>query len=393
MITSCDPAILRALGGAMKAAVQKQVLRSLLLAWIGCGLALPATAQSAGKSKAKWEVEGHFGRISSTNSADGTASLPEQSGAAFTTVNGGTSRTVSSWYFGDGSLLLNQLQTLEPSLPERITPLDPVLAAPLAVRQSGIAFGARLSRAINSRFSGELTLDYGQDRLGIPSEVASQIKATRASFYSTWTSFFAAWKSSSPVRHFGVATDSTIDKDKGNQLLLDATANVALRTTGRMIPYLSGGVGVISNSKGRIGMDLKGSYGTGIPEFIEENDSVSLRFKIPDYVVVGVIGGGIKYFVTPGWGLRFDARTHFAPSRNENLLYTNSGTGTGGGRCIPCLLNRGPTIAFGDTPSIQVTGVPAPHSLSGPPLESFQTFRSSGIQQQIVIGIGVIRRF
>jgi hypothetical protein len=141
-------------------------------------------------------------------------------------------------------------------------------------------------------------------------------------------------------------------------------------------------------------MDLQGTYQSptsGFTEFIEETDFVSIRFKIPDYVVVGVIGGGIKYFVTPGWGLRFDARTHFAPSRYENLLYTSSGTG--GGRCIPCLLNRGPTIAFGDTPAIQITGVPAPHSLSGPYLESFQTFRSSGIQQQIVISIGVIRRF
>jgi hypothetical protein len=376
----------------MKSAAQKQVLRSLLLAWIGCGLALPAHAQSSGKSKAKWEVEGHFGRISSTNATDGTPSLPEQ-GATFTTVNGGTSRTVSSWYFGDGSLLLNQVQASDPTLPERITQLDPVLAAPLAVRQSGIAFGARLSREINSRFSGELTLDYGQDRLGIPPGVASQIKATGASFYSTWTSFFAAWKSSSPVHTFGVSSGNTIDNDKGNQLLLDATANVALRTAGRIIPYLSGGVGVISNSKGRIGVDLQGSYGTGLTEFIEEVDSLSIRFKVPDYVVVGVIGGGIKYFVTPGWGLRFDARTHLAPSRYENLLYTSSGTGTGGGRCIPCLLNRGPTIAFGDTPAIQITGVPAPHSLSGPHLESFQTFRSSGIQQQIVISAGVIRRF
>jgi hypothetical protein len=176
MIINRYSAVLRELSGyAMKSAAQKQALRCLLLAWIVYGLAIPVFAQSLGKSESKWEVEVHFGRISSTNSADGTVSLPQQ-GATFTTVNGGTSRMVSSWYFGDGSALLNQVQALEPSLPGRITPLDPVLATPLAMWQSGIAFGARLSRTISSRMSAELTLDYGQDRLGIPSGVASQEK-------------------------------------------------------------------------------------------------------------------------------------------------------------------------------------------------------------------------
>jgi hypothetical protein len=293
--------------------VQKQIVRSIFLAWIGCSLAISAVAQSPPKDNAKWEVELHAGKKWASGSADGSISLPEP-GATFTTVNGGTSRMVTSWYFGDGALLLNQVQALDPSIPERIIPLDPVLAAPLAARQSDIVFGGRLSRSINSRFSGELTVDYGKDRMIIPSGIASQIHATSESFYSTWTSFFAAWKSSSLVRPFSVGGLTKLDQDKGSsQLLLDGTVNVALRTTGRIIPYISGGVGVISNSKERMRVNLTGSYasGTSNAEFINEGTSVSLRFEIPDHVVVGVMGGGVKYFVTPGWGLRFDARNPF----------------------------------------------------------------------------------
>jgi hypothetical protein len=379
--------------------VQKQALRGLFLAWIGCGLAIPAIAQSPEKAVGKWEVEFHVGKPWVNDSHQETTTFLPEPYPSFTTIDGGTSRFVPSWYFGDGALLLNQVQALDPSQPERIVPLDPVLTAPVIVRKYGIPFGARLSRAITSWLGGELTVEYRQDHRTVPPDVSNQINASSATFESTWRSLFAAWKSTSPVRPFGAISQSRIDKDKNaGQLLLDGTLNVALRTRGRIIPYVSGGVGYIAYSKEQMGVDVQGAYASGRPGagLIEEFDYIHIRSDNPDHLVVGVLGGGIKYFVTPGWGIRFDARTHFAHTWTETV--TSDGGG-GFGICLLCYTNPGPAVAFGSTPAIQINSIPdpllpnyVPTSLTGS-FGTLHTFRSSGIQQQIVISVGVIRRF
>src|SRR5213593_4752238 len=81
------------------------VLRTHLL--VAC-LTAPAMAQT---KPDKWEVEVHGGGAQAINSTDGTGALPGP-GATFTTFFGFPSRRESSWYFGDGTVLLNQVSAV-----------------------------------------------------------------------------------------------------------------------------------------------------------------------------------------------------------------------------------------------------------------------------------------
>ena len=83
--------------------------------------------QSRGASEAgKWEIEVHGGSVWVGNPTGATTTMPAPS-EAFTTRNNRPSQVRSSWYFGDGAMLLNQ-QGAAFTLPRtaRITSLDPL---------------------------------------------------------------------------------------------------------------------------------------------------------------------------------------------------------------------------------------------------------------------------
>src|SRR5690348_2906620 len=132
-------------------------------------VASPATAQTAGAGK--WEIELQGGGMLSTNPTAGTVSLPGP-GQAFSTaaiyppqsvITVASSRRESSWYFGDGAILLNQAaKALETSqvgmstpFPGRIVTLDSVLARSLGQRRRAGSIGVRVSRVLSPRISAE----------------------------------------------------------------------------------------------------------------------------------------------------------------------------------------------------------------------------------------------
>src|SRR5262245_22883972 len=104
--------------------------------------------------RGKWEIDGHVGGVTGSGTQQGSSTaLPVAQ--SFVTVGGRQSRRVSSWYFGDGTTLFNQVLAQFPtgsSLP-RMTALDPVLAAQPASRSGGFEFGARVSRRLTSRLT------------------------------------------------------------------------------------------------------------------------------------------------------------------------------------------------------------------------------------------------
>jgi hypothetical protein len=156
---------------------------------------------------------------------------------------------------------------------------------------------------LNTRFSAELSFDYGAARRAITPEAQSSLNAAQVSFFATWTSFFKAWKSISPIRTFHVSDNSSFSPDSGAQLLSTGTLNIALLTVGKIIPYVAVGGGVLSNSEGNVNADLIGTYRTtGVTEILVNVDTVKLRSEVPRNIAVGVIGGGVRYSVTPRWG-------------------------------------------------------------------------------------------
>lgn len=119
---------------------------SIALLFTLLAIATPAAAQG------QWEVEFHGGGMLSNHPEDGTAAL-RAAGTSFTTVTGLPSRRESSWYFGDGALLLNQVYTAR-GVSAKITALDPLLTSAVAQRQNGGSFGFRISRHINPPLYG-----------------------------------------------------------------------------------------------------------------------------------------------------------------------------------------------------------------------------------------------
>ena len=102
-----------------------------------------------------------------------------------------TSRSVSSWHFGDGSLLLNQANLGYAFGTPSLVPLDAALKQRLAARRSGVSVGGRVSRSLTPRLAAEFSFDYAQTPLRLTRAAEDAIEATRASFAPAWLGLLA----------------------------------------------------------------------------------------------------------------------------------------------------------------------------------------------------------
>ena len=99
-----------------------------------------------------------------------------------------------------------------------------------------------------------------------------------------------------------------------------------------------------------------------------------------------MLGGGIKYAVTPHWGVRLDVRAHLSKNSVSNLVDANPTVATLTPAFV-AMTPTNPTMVWSNNPS---TGVQS--SLNGP-INGFRTFAGSGIQTQISIVPGFFWRF
>jgi hypothetical protein len=371
-------------------------------------VASPATAQS------KWEIEVHGGGISHTNPSTGISAVPGP-GETFTTAGiypppappvlvVSTSRRVSSWYFGDGALLFNQAASavaanpvaMTAAFPGRIVTLDPVLGRSLGEARRGGTLGLRLTRVMTPRLSVELNMDYGLTRLQITQANSNAIEATRASFISAFNGLIT----SNPSRVLNSLTSTAgVKNGTGGELFTTGTLVVNLRTTGTIIPYATAGAGLIATTGTMPAVTLAGSYRflnpSGGP--IEEADTLTLREGRDRRVIAGVLGGGVKYHVSPGWGIRVDARVSFSRNTATTVLDANPNVTLG---LLPAgrgTLNADPTIQFSNNWSDPITtlGVTsvARSTLSGPPVTNYPTWSGSGTSSHMNIAAGIFWRF
>src|SRR5260221_13664755 len=101
---------------------------SSVLGWaVALALVAPALASAQG-----WEIEVHGGAGTSSNPVAGSGSLPGTGSAS--------AATVSSWYFGDGALALNQALAFF-GLNGQASALDTALKGPFVRRAPGAVFG------------------------------------------------------------------------------------------------------------------------------------------------------------------------------------------------------------------------------------------------------------
>ena len=210
------------------------------------GLLAPQIAYARAEQQDRpWEVEAFVGGIRSSHPNDGVATLPPP-GEPFLTFADLPSRRVSSWIFGDGAALLNQVNALRPPVGASragVSPLDPVLTSASISRQNGVAAGVRVRRAINARFGAELSIDYGSGRFAFTPAARSQFETTRASVVATLAQVAV------PLRTT-VTSEVSLSELGGPMVIATGALNINLKRSGRVIPYVVGGAGVVSHTGG-----------------------------------------------------------------------------------------------------------------------------------------------
>jgi opacity protein-like surface antigen len=338
----------------------------------------------------RWDVEVHAGALVSTNPERGTAALPPSNPPAPGPFQPASSAPpVASWYFGDGARFLTQL--LPGRLGLGIVALDPVVQSRFVERRSGGAAGVRIGRALSSRLGVELSIDRAAGQLSILKASSETIKASQASFLTTWNALL----SPRPIALEQLGSDATLDDRRGSQLLTTAALLVNVASTSAVKPYVALGAGYIVAQGHEPSATLVGAYRftfvppiTTVPTFpIEQTDTVTIRSSAKN-TMTWLVGGGVKYAVSDHWGVRGDFRDHI----NRDVVRTSVSTSPTSAP-LPAGAGALLTLGFADSPAIVFSNTTAVRSTLSATVIDFRTFTGRGVVNQLDATAGVFFRF
>ena len=348
----------------------------------------PATAQPARSGPvSKWSVEIHGGFASGVGRASGDGLSQFPTGPAIATGGGGrggltSSRAVSSWFFGDGAQLVNDVNAGF-GVTARISPLDAALRQNVAERGTGGSFGARLSRRMTSRLSAEVSVDYSLAPLRISDEANAAIGGTVASFIPAWQGLLATGMTSNRT----VTSSVDVHGGTNKQIFLSGALTVDLVRAGLVRPYVTAGGGLVSSRGAPPSAVLTGHYrfdfASQFP--IDETDVLTIHTTADRRAFLGIVGGGISCG-TMRRGVRLDARAHLSRDTTATWVHAQPET---------LVLTPAFVIPTGGNPSVQFSNNPSTgrvSSLSGQEVD-LKTFTTTGWQRQLNISVGYYVRF
>jgi hypothetical protein len=285
---------------------------------------------------------------------------------------------VPSWFFGDGSVLFNQVRAvLSPSPIPALVPLDDTLQRDMLRRKAGAMFGIRAGRKLSGRFGAEFTLDVNRSAVVFAETIDPAVEATRASFTSAFATFFGA----SP----GVTAEVTRTDDVGSELVVAGVLTIELTPGRTWQPYAAIGGGVARAQGDGPTLTLTGNYqpGFGGAPLVDETDTLSITTH-PSLGGVFVFGGGVRKSLGGRSGLRFDARLHLIHDTTSTTISTSP---------VSAALPRQVAILTAGNPSLIFSAIPGvPSSLSAS-IGDFETFHASGTRMQMSITAGYFLRF
>src|SRR5438552_2243079 len=280
------------------------MIRSAWQCGATAALSLALLAHARPAAAQRWEFDVHGGFALGGASTNGTKNTPA-AGATFVLADGAQqSRTVSSWFFGDGTALFNQVIQLR-GITTRLSALDDS-SWPQVGRSSGTHVGGRIVRSIASRLALEAAFALGMNSLGFTKDGLDKIESARSSF----TNGFLALNNSSPTLLGNpTITATTAISTSGSQLITTGALVYRGVTTGRVLPYLLIGAGLNTPLGNGLSMTLTGNYKlTSIGQVtINETDTVTLRTtskRTPVYL----LGGGARRRMSAHTALRIDIR-------------------------------------------------------------------------------------
>jgi len=360
------------------------VLRSAVLCAIAVlYVARPAAAQntSAPPASKLWEAEFYGGWMSGAGPVDGTGQLPP-AGVVYTPSFAGfpSTRLVSSWFFGDGALLFNQVRAGVPpqsQYPE-IVPLDTALQQAAVRRQSGAVFGVRLARTLTDRFTAEFTLDVHRGSLTFIDDFRPAAEATRNSVESAFRGAFGPQAT--------VTTSLSTVQDVGRELLAAGALRIALVRGRATEPYVVVGAGVASAQGDRptleIVRNLQLAFSTS--PLLDELDTATVTAH-PDLGGMLVFGGGLRHHIGSHSGVRIDARVLMIGDKTSTLVEAHPTTFPGPTAGATFRASSGLGVLFSSSPIVT-------SSLSVP-LDEFETFTGNGFRTLVSVTVGYYVRF
>jgi hypothetical protein len=195
-----------------------------------------------------------------------------------------------------------------------------------------------------------------------------------------------------------LTSTAALDSGSAHQLVTSAAVVINLMTSGRMTPYATVGASLNAITGKRPSATLQGNYqfqNASGAQF-NESDNVTVRDARAGHSVATILGGGVKYRVSPRWGIRVDARVSLGQNSTRTVVDATPHVVLGTVPAGRVTLNADPTIQFGNSSdpvtAIGVTAV-APSTLTGPPISGLRTLSGSGVATHVTITAGLFWRF
>jgi len=331
----------------------------------------PKVHGASSASEPKWEIEFHGGMPGDMHQNGGWSDPPAAETYSLTGsgAEGYWSKSVSSWYFGDGAELIGPSSSL-----------DSILNKP-AIQTRGQMFGFRASRSFNKWIAAEFSFDRGS-RLSLTDDIPAQVEAARKSFETSWSRLNVPGNTPS-------ASKSTIAAFEGNQIFTTGGVVISLPLAEKVKPFVTVGAGILTDNGSTPTITLNGAYGG---PSAQETDSVRLSFvRDSNHIFTRMFGGGIKIYLSPHWGIRFDARAYLYHNPYSTTLDATH-TNTPDAAWVVKATDAGGNVVS-SLQKLTGPGLEAYSSLSGPAISGFKTYVGSGIQYQFPLSLGLFYRF
>jgi hypothetical protein len=346
-----------------------------------------AVADKRYVSNRRWEADFSVGGVFGGHPTGGSRLASFPVGASFTFPGAAASRYASSWMFGDGAVLINQIASGfgAGGVADRLTPLDSVLTASSLKRSAGVGFGVRVSRRLTPRLRAAFVVESASEALEFSSSAQTAIEATRASFERIWSGIIATGSgifTNSSVR--GTATTAEAD---GRIMYVTGGIEYQLTRDKRMVPFVSAAAGVARRTGPLPELTLTGTYQflfvNGGP--LSEQDRVRVHFSADSSSPAGVFGAGFRYFMSARQGIRADFRIHVSGDSVTTLVDATpqSVPGTPG---FSIVSSTNPALVFSNTPAVR-------GNFTGPAIVGLETFTGSGTAVRLNLGVGYFLRF
>jgi hypothetical protein len=344
-------------------------------------------------TEANWEVSAQVGVVSRATGRGTAQPLPRA--GSFITVTGSPSAAVSSWFFGDGAALFNQVAALE-GLGAAIVPLDQALRAGVSRRRGGVNLGFTAARWITPRLAVQFQGDYAPTAVVMNERALSSLEHAATSYTDAWARRFDAGLAADGVLSEAFVSGET-ERGGGHQLFLTAGLKVVVHTKRRLRSYVGGAAGVTHTWNTVPTATLVGGYqfgaalqtGDGVVRvpFIERDEVTVRAVWGNSRRPLGVVHGGFEYYMESRRGFRVDLAVLMSPNRVSTFLDATPAV----------VVEPSPAaIAGTTTPTIQFSSYPAAvtrSTLTGPSLRDVETFSGDGLETQVKLSVAYFLRF